>query len=216
MRIIVRSLICLTLSLGVCTMGAVAQTDHNRYKWRDGQGNLHFDDALPIEALKYGYDIIGPTGLVIRHVARERTPEELKADEAAEAKRAAAQKVAAEQAKADQQLLAAYPNEKDLLNAQKAQIDMLDQNIHATQISLESQEKSLTDMLAHAADLERSGKPVSAALRSQIESLRHNVEDEKAYITRKQREKVDRKAQFVGDMAHYRELQAAQNKRTNP
>lgn len=189
---------------------ALDKGGNNHYKWTDGEGHLHFDDALPIEALKYGYDVINPNGLKIKHVDRNKTPEELKADEKARAIQEKSAHARQAQEKADQQMLVAYPAESDLVATQQAQIDMLNQNIGATQISLESQEKSLSEMLEHAADLERTGKPVSAALRSQIEALRKNVEDQKTYIEQKEQEKVAAAAKFAEQIEHYRKMQASE------
>ncbi len=181
--------------------------DHNRYKWRDGQGNLHYDDALPNEAVQYGYDVVNPNGLVVKHVDRARTTEEMKADKETAAKAAAAQRVADEQSKNDQQILAAYPNEHDLALAQQSQIEMIDQSVHATEVSLQNQEKSLSDMLAHAADLDRTGKPVPATLQQQIDSLRLTVEKQKQYISGKAAEKEADTVRFQTELAHYREIQ---------
>lgn len=181
---------------------------HNRYKWRDAQGNLHFDDALPVEALQFGYDVVDGRGLTIKHVDRAKTPEELKAEEQAAERRAEEKRAAEEQAKADQQTLAAYPTENELINSQQAQLQMLEQNIAATQASLQSQEKSLTEMLSHAADLDRNGKPVPTTLQSQIDALRRNIEQQKNYIVGKQKEKEDSEKKFAVDLAHYRELRA--------
>jgi hypothetical protein len=202
-----------TATIAVCLLGLsfAARADsgaHNRYKWRDAQGNLHFDDALPVEAMQFGYDVVNGSGIVVKHVPRTRTAEELKADDEAAAKKAAEKHAADEQAKADAQILAAYPTENELLGSQQAQVSMLDQNIHATEVSLQSQEKSLTEMLSHAADLDRTGKPVPPALQSQIDTLRRNVEQQKNYITTKQKEKEQASKRFELELAHYRELRA--------
>jgi hypothetical protein len=196
----------LILAFVIATPVAAQSGAHNRYKWKDAQSNLHFDDALPNEALQFGYDVVNSHGLVIKHVGPPKTAAELKADADADARKAAEKHVHDEQTKSDQQLLAAYPNESDLVDAQKAQLDMLDQNIHATQISLDSQEKSLTTMLSHAADLDRTGKPVPATLQSQIESLRRNVERQKTYIVQKQQEKAGLAQKFADALTHYRGL----------
>jgi hypothetical protein len=193
----------------VIALTATAQEDkRNRYKWKDGQGNLHYDDALPTEALQFGYDVVNGHGLVVKHVERARTTEEMKADEATAAQKAAQNRAADEQAARDQQVLAAYPNERELVSSQQAQLDMLDQNILATELSLQSQEKSLTDNLSHAAELDRNGKPVPATLQSQIESLRQNIERQKAYISGKQQEKTDNVKKFEAELTHYREVRA--------
>jgi hypothetical protein len=210
MRPIGFSLVIFTLILGV-VVHATAQTQtgvHNRYKWKDAEGNLHYDDALPTEALKFGYDVVNAQGIVVKRVERARTTEEQKADEAATAQKAAQNRAAEEQATRDQQVLAAYPNERELISSQQAQLDMLDQNILATELSLQSQEKSLTENLSHAAELDRNGKPVPATLQSQIEALRQNIERQKAYIIGKQKEKADSVNKFEAELTHYREVRA--------
>ncbi len=202
------SLIAVVFLLMVATTALAASSAHNRYRWKDAQGNLHYDDALPNEALQFGYDVVNGNGIVIRHVAPPKTEAQLNADAKADAEKARAARAAAHQAMEDKQILVAYPNEQDLVDAQKAQLSMIDQYIEATQISLQSQEKSLTDNLAHAADLERAAKPVPATLVQQIESLRTNIEKQKAYIVGKQQEKLDSAKQFAEELAHYRALRS--------
>jgi hypothetical protein len=196
------------LALGFVLTASAAEHSKHRYKWKDAQGNLHFDDALPIEALQFGYDEVNSQGIVVKHVDRTKTAEETKAEEDAAASQAAQQHTADEQATRGQQLLAAYPDERDLVSAQQAQMDVLEQNIHTTQISLSSQEKSLTELLSHAADIERGGKPVPAPQQQQIDVLRRNIEKQKAYIARKQQEKPGLTQKFADELAHYRELRA--------
>lgn len=210
----IRLFVCITcLLFALIAATQAAEKTRNHFRWKDAQGNLHFDDALPNEALQFGYDEINASGIVVRHVAAPRTAAQLKEDAKAEAQKKAADDAAAKQAQSDDQLLAAYPTEADLASVQKAQLDMIDQYIESTRISLQSQEKSLTEMLSHAADLDRTGKPVPAALRSQIEALRANVEKQKAYIAGKQQEKIDSAKRFETELAHYRELRAKIEKR---
>ena len=188
------------------SVGAQAAGEHNRYKWKDAQGNLHYDDALPAEAAQFGYDVVNASGMVVKHVDRAKTPEEIKADQAAATKLATEKQVAEEQAQREKQMLAAYPTEQDLARAQQGQLDSLDQEAHATQISLGSQEKSLTDMLGRAADLERTAKPIPLVLQKQIDAQREVVAKQKAYIAGKQKEREETTQRFVTDLAHYREL----------
>jgi Domain of unknown function (DUF4124) len=202
------SLVICTCILGVVVNATAESGVHNRYKWTDAQGNLHYDDALPTEALQFGYVVVNAQGIVVKRVDRARTTEEMKADEAAAVQKAAQNRAAEEQTARDQQVLSAYPNERELVSSQQAQLDMLDQNILATELSLQSQEKSLTENLSHAAELDRNGKPVPATLQSQIESLRQNIEKQKAYISGKQEEKTDNIKKFEAELTHYREVRA--------
>ena len=198
-----------TCVLGIATIQVqAAGKNPDHYRWKDAQGVVHFDDVLSDAAIQAGYDIVSSSGMKIRHVAAPRTAEQQKAYDQAEAQKKVTEKAAAAQAQQDEQMLAAYPTEQTLSDAHTAQLAMIDQYIQSTQISLQSQEKSLTDMLSHAADLERGGKPIPAALSRQIETLRANIEKQKAYIAAKQQEKIDSAAKFDAELAHYREIRA--------
>lgn len=202
------SLIALGLFAFAAANALALDKTHQRYRWKDTQGVVHYDDVLSDAAIHLGYDIVSSGGMVIRHVAPPRTAKELKADEKARSQKEAVDKAAAEQARDDAQMLAAYPTEQDFSDAHSAQLAMIDQYIQSTRISLQSQEKGLTDMLSHAADLERAGKPIPATLSQQIESLRSNIEKQKAYIAAKQQEKIDSTAKFDAELAHYRQISA--------
>ena len=105
-------------------------------------------------------------------------------------------------------MLAAYPREEDLQSSQREQLAVIDQTVQATQASLQNQEKSLSEMLAHAADLDRTGKPVPTTLQQQIDMLRVGIEKQKAYIANKNAEKESSAKRFETELAHYREVQA--------
>ena len=137
-----------------------AGSGHNRYKWTDASGNLHYGDALPPEAVNFGYEVVNSQGVVVKHVDRPKTAEERAAAKVEIAKAQAAKEAADARVRNDEQLVAAYPTEDDLKRAQHQQADMLDQNIASAQLGLESQQKSLAELLGHAADLDSSGKPV--------------------------------------------------------
>lgn len=196
----------LALMLATSAWAAAPTKGHNRYKWTDGEGNLHYSDALPAEAGKYGYEIVNAQGVVIKHVDRAKTADERKAARAELAKAQAAKEDADTRVRTDQQLLAAYPTEEDLKRAQHQQSDMLDQNLKSAEISLQSQEKSLSELLGHAAELESTGKEVPSQLAKRIGSMRKQVEDQRNYIARKETERTDTVAKFEVELAHYREL----------
>jgi len=181
---------------------------HNRYKWRDSEGNLHYSDALPAEAAKYGYEVVNAQGIVIRRVERAKTAEERTAAKAELAKAQAAKDAEATRVRTDQQMLAAFPTEDDLKRAQHQQSEMLEQNLTSARISLQSQEKSLAELLGHAAELDSSGKPVPQTLAKRIGDMRKQVEDQRAYIARKETERTSTIARFDDEVAHYRDLKA--------
>jgi len=185
-------------------------TLHQRYKWTDGEGNLHYSDALPPEAAKYGYEIVNPQGVVIKHVDRAKTAEERAAAKAEIAKAQAAKDSADARVRNDKQLLAAYPTEDDLKRAQHQQADMMDTNLTSARVSLQSQEKSLAELLGHAAELDSNGKPIPPVLTKKITDMRKQVDEQRTYISRKQKERDDTVAHFDDELAHYRGLKDPQ------
>lgn len=196
----------LALALAAPAWAAGTASGHARYKWTDGEGNLHYSDALPPEAVKYGYEIVNPQGVVIKHVDRPRTSEEKAAAKAELAKAQAAKESAEARVRNDKQMLAAYPTTDDLKRAQHQQSEMMDQNLTSARISLQSEEKSLAELLGHAADFDTNGKPVPVALAKKIADMRKMVDDQRTYIARKQKERDETVAHFDDELAHYQSL----------
>jgi hypothetical protein len=196
------------LALLLVGVASAAESKHNRYKWNDADGNLHYSDALPAEAVKYGYEIVSPQGVVIKHVDRAKTPEERSAAKAELAKAKAAKDAEETRVRTDQQMLAAYPTEEDLKRAQHQQSEMLEQNLASARVSLQSQEKSLAELLGHAAELDSSGKPVPPPLAKRIADTRQQVESQRGYIARKESERDQAIAHFDAELAHYRDVKS--------
>lgn len=182
--------------------------DHNRFKWRDAGGNLHYSDVLPPEAARLGYEIVSPQGLIVKHVERARTAAELSAAKAELAKAQAERDAADARARADAQLLSGYPQESDLKRAQRQKLEMLEQQVTAAQIGLRSQEQVLADMLGRAADAERSGKALSETQAAQLTTMRKQVDEQRLAVARREHERDGAAAQFERETARYRELKA--------
>jgi hypothetical protein len=204
----------LSVLILACSAALAAESGvHNRYKWYDANGSLHYSDALPAEAAKYGYEIVSPQGVVIKRVERARTTDELAAAKSAAAKDKAARDVVDQRTRADNQLLISYPTEADLQRAQKQQLEMMDQQVSAAQLSLRSQEQSLADLLARAAETERTGKTLPEPQANQLTAMRKQVDDQRIAVTRKQADRDQAVTRFESDTARYRDLQAKLSQR---
>jgi hypothetical protein len=206
MRSIVAIPIALTLVLMTdAALLHAASVAHTQFRWKDAAGIPHYSDMLTPEALQFGYDVLNAKGAVVKHVERQRTPEELFTEESAAAAEATSKRDAQLQALTDQRMLAAYPNEKEFIAARQAQLDSIDQNIHAATNSLGVQERSLSDALARAASFDHDGKPVPDDVKKQIEALRKSAEALRAYVVRRQKEKQEATRKFEVDLTHYRD-----------
>ncbi|GAA0710662.1 hypothetical protein GCM10009105_11980 [Dokdonella soli] len=187
---------------------AASELDHNRFKWHDAGGNLHYSDALPPEAAKLGYEVVSPQGIVIKRVERAKTAEELAASKAELAKAKAERDQVDEHARADARMLSGYPTEADLKRSQQQKLEMLNQQIVAAQISLRSQEQTLADLLGRAADAERANKALPDPEARQLAAMRKQVDDQRLAVERRQYERDTALSQFEGETTRYRELKA--------
>ncbi len=210
MRIrIVLAILALAIAT-VATTAAVAASAATHYRWRDGHGVLHFSDSLPPDAVKYGYELINDQGIVVRSVERALTPQERKQREAAAAIQAAAARQARDRARADRQMLAAYPQESDLRKAQKLQLGTIDLTIRTTELNLESQERTLADLLQRAAELEHTQKTVPKFISDDIARQRGVVNTQREALTQARSERAAAVQAQAAQMAHYRSVKQQQ------
>lgn len=201
-----------TIALAV-SMGADAQRRTGgsfRYRWHDSQGLVHYSDSLSSEAMKYGYDVVNDRGLVVRHVERQLTVAERELASKKAAAAAAQKHVEEERAHAEQQMLAAYPNEADFVANQKDQLSTIDQQVATTRANLRSQEKALTDLLDRAGDLERAKQPVPKFLSDRIAEQRNTVAEQRATLDRLLATYVTTELKNEQELQRYRELKAQQ------
>ncbi len=205
-------LVFAAIALGVSVCAHAQSTGNLRYKWYDAQGLMHFSDSLTAEAMKYGYDLVNDHGIVVRHVPRQLNAEERAAANKLAAEQAAKERAAKEVADAEAQMLAAYPDVESYKISLQQTLDNMDQQIHTTQINLRSQEKALTDLLARAAEIENSKKPVPPFITNSITAQRNVVNGQRDVLERQQNLRAQTVQLQVKQLARYRELKAEQAK----
>jgi len=205
-----KSIPFLASCLLMLTLPAYALSSSQQYRWRDPQGQVHFSDHLTQQAIQNGYMILNSQGIVIRKIARPLTKEQRKAAQAAaqqRAERAArTQRIQAQ----NQQLLAAYPTEKDLKTALLTRVSNLDQTIFATHINLRSQEATLANLLQRAAEIQHAKKTVPRYLRQDINKQREVVAKQRNAINYYRSKRVAMIKQNQLRLQHYRQLRAQQ------
>ncbi|MFY8135531.1 MAG: DUF4124 domain-containing protein [Aquimonas sp.] len=178
------------------------------YRWVDAEGKVHYTDTLPPEAVNQARDEISRSGTTVNRVDRALSPEERAAKQAEEAEAARLAAIKAEQDKMDAALMGSYATEADLERAYRERFDLLDQSLEAARVGIRSQEKSLEDQLAHAASLERAGKPVPATVQSTIAAARRQVEDQREFLNKRETERQNLQTEYDAILQRYRLLKA--------
>lgn len=176
------------------------------YRWTDKNGQVQYTDQLPPEAAGDERAELNKQGVTVTRTERARTPEEQAAYDAEQATLVEQQREAEERAKMDAVLVGSYPTEADLQRSYKERFDLIEQSLESARVSIRSQEKSLADLLAHAADLERNGKPVSQTVIDSITRTRAQVSEQRGYLQRREAEGTALRAEFDALVKRYREL----------
>ena len=210
MRTSSRNILSLLCLLGIVHCSAALA---GMYKWVDENGEVHYSDRVPPEESRQGRKEINEQGRTVKVYERAKTPEEL-----AEARRQRAiqeenERKAAEQAKKDQVLLATYTNEEDMINTRDGKLASIEGLIQLTERRIESMQKRLVELTDDAASYERSGKQVPQVLTRQMENIRKQTAENKAFIITKQEEQRTINEQFNRDIARFQELRSGRKKK---
>lgn len=196
-----------TLLLALAS-GAVEAQKKKLYRWTDEKGEVHYTDALPPEAAQAARDELNSQGMAVESIGRAATPEERAKLQAEKARLAEEKRLADEQAKMDAVLLGSYPTEGDLTKAYKERFDLIERSVDSAEAGIGAQEKGLTELLAHAAGLEREGKPVPAHVVESIGKTRAQVGSQRQFLVKRQAERKALQTEYESLLARYRELAA--------
>jgi hypothetical protein len=183
------------------------------YKCKNEKGELYYSQSYDPVRCAGGGAQMNNQGVAVRQLDRVKTAEEIAADKVAAAERAEADRIAAEKRQADQVLMMSYANEDELKRVQEQQMQVIDTAVQTAKLQLANQQRTLADLLAVAAESERAKKPVPDNIAASIGTVRKQIEEQNAFITRKDGERVEATAAFEATLARYRELVAEQEAR---
>ena len=183
-----------------------AAGDNHLFRYKNKQGVMVIDDNIPPEYAKRGYDILDQWGKVIETVPPELTAEELsKLSEAEKAKRSAKEEEERMQAW-DLRLLRRYSTVADIEAALDRRIKELHIRLSILKANLQSTKKQIERQQAQAANIERNGREVPAALKANIDELQEEIRLAEASIEARNKEIDKTRMDFQKDIDRFRYL----------
>jgi hypothetical protein len=181
------------------------------YRWVDKEGKVHYDQALPPEAVNEARkEFSTKSGQVQAEVERALTPEERAAQEAAAAQAQAAQASEADRRHQEEVMLATYSNENDLRRAYGERIDLLKTTLESTDVSIRNVRENLAMMLAQASETELSGRKVTDDRLAAIRELHAESTKQQSFQANRRVELEALNAEFARMLQRYRELKNAE------
>jgi hypothetical protein len=184
--------------------------------WTNSDGVRECGHAVPPEYAQKEYREMSETGVTVGTTARAKSGEELRTQREEEARLAAieaekARRIRERQAK-DRVLLSTFTTEKDLTLAHEGQVAAIDIRIDHTERILDQLGKSLEQLHAQAANLERSGKTITPELKNKIAKVERQLQDSHSFIEKRRLQKAELASQFADDLDRYRELKGLTKK----
>ena len=204
-----RSILALAIITSLLAGGLSAQEKRKLYRWVDKDGKVQISDQLPPEAVNQARKEINNKGQSTGTVDRALTDEERAAQALQNKEQEAALKLSEQQKRVEQAMMINYATEEDLQRTYKERIELLQQTIESTDVSIKSIHGSLTAMLAQASENELANKPVDAVRQKQIQSLHAEMLKQQQAQTARYSDVKTMEGEFVAVLARYRELRGA-------
>lgn len=180
-------------------------------KCQDAQGRWHYGDSAAEACKRSKITVINDKGLQVKETAAPLTEQEIKMRELNKTTVEDEKKRTADQEKKDNQLLATYAVEADIIIARDRKVADIDTHIRAANDTLSTLRAALGRMQTQAAQEQKSGKP-SEQLTQSIAKTQTQIEKHEAAIKERQKEQEDIKRQYQADLERYRELRSGKAK----
>lgn len=179
------------------------------YRYRNAEGNVVVDHRVPPEYVADGYEVLSNRGMVLRVVPRTLSEEERAGFSEQQRLEAAAQEEAERLRKWDETLVLRYSSVADIEAARdralrdlRVRVTILQGNRHSLRQQVESNQ-------ARAADLERRGSEVDAALTKAIADLQREIVVIERQIAEHEREVAQAEQSFAADIQRFSLLEEA-------
>ena len=178
--------------------------------WTNSDGVKECGNAVPAEYAQQGHEVKSEGGMLLSRQPPARSVDEITAERLAREAREAeeARRKAAEDARLaeDRMLIDTFDTEADLLLARDGQLSTLEAQVRMAQGMVSKLEKTLADMVARAAQIERSGQPLPDDLARNVEITQRQIAEQQDVIAARRAEQDTVRASFARDLARFREL----------
>lgn len=210
----------MALILALAVAGAAhgqAKGGPKLYRWVDKQGKVHYDDALPPEAVNQARrEFNAKNGSALGEIERALTPEERAAQTAAAAAAAEAQKSAGEQKRLEDIMMASYETEMDMRRAYGERIGLLQTTIDSTDVSIKSLNDNLASMLAQASETELDNRRVLDDRQKMIRDLHAEKMKQEVLQHSRHADLAALNDEFARMLARYRQIKTAATAAATP
>jgi len=197
------------LMLGSVVQVASAQNKLRVQCWTDEKGQRACGDRVPPQFAKQERQVFDQQGRVIQTKPREKTPDEVAAEEEA--------KLTAERLRRDEQkgrdydrfLLSTFESVGDLQRARDERLQILDGRGRLLDRAITDNEKALTQQRARIASIKKNGKMPPPAVTQQLAELERAAADNRKALDAVKNDQQETRSKYAADIERYETLRAA-------
>ncbi|SEA16274.1 hypothetical protein [Microbulbifer marinus] len=192
------SALLLSTSLALPCAQAKSDDEYNGkvlYRYSDENGVQVLDDLVPPRYVANGYEVLTPTGRLLKVVPPQLSGEELREQQRREA-----------QQEADRQLLRRYNSVADIESARSRKLAIVEQDMAIMRSNISTLGKQIEQEEAAAARTQRNGREVAPELLQRIADLREEVAVLRERLSRREAEAESINSEFDQAAARYADI----------
>jgi len=175
-------------------------------KCQDAAGQWHYGDSADEECARSKVIELDARGVKRKEIAAPLTEAELKAREQNREQEEKARKIVEEQQRRDQQLLATYAIEDDIIMTRDRKISDIGAQISASLETLKSLRASLEKLQKQASEEQRTTKQVSPQTTKTISNNEAQIAKHEAYVEKMKRDQEATRVEYQSELERFREL----------
>lgn len=179
-------------------------------KCQDGAGKWHYGDTADEQCARSKVIELDTRGIQRKEIAAPLTEAELKEREQNREQVEKTRKQAEDQERRDQQLLATYALDEDIVLTRDRKISEVEVQIRAGQETLTSLRSSLTRLQTQAAEEQRTGKTVLPQTAKTIANNEAQIAKHETRIQSLKKEQEAMRTQYETELMRFRELKRKQ------
>ena len=174
--------------------------------WKNKQGVRECGAMVPPEYAQQRIEVVNDKGQVVKVYPRALTPKELEAAKQAKLEKEKELQRQKARKRQDMILLRTFTTERDIEMSRKSKVDAIKGIIDITNSNTHALKNNLQQLQKKAADYERSGEKPPATLIEDMKSLKSQIKDNDAFVTKKQEAIIHLEKKYDNDLQRYREL----------
>jgi len=199
----------LVLTISILSLLFALSVEAKRYyRFKNPTGSVEIKDKITKEMEAVGYDIIGDTGKVIKHVNATKTLAELAAERQRLVEEHLKEIAFQQQLKHDADLLRQFTSIGDIIRNRDSQLLALEQRIRIQNSKEDLLKLQLEDQQQQAATYERLGQAVATSLLNDIQASLDQIASNHLNTQFLETEKIRVEKSFEKDIIRFKELES--------